>query len=89
MHLNEFVKFIYLGFQEHNWKIKLIWSSGEVLFSKNWLKFAEAANIAEGDILSIHESENVFKYAVSVYHAQINNPNGFRQGKIFSTGNIL
>lgn len=89
LHLNESVKCIYLGFQEHEWKIKLLWSSGEVLFSKNWLKFVKAANIAEGDVLAIHENENAFKYGVCVYHALINNSNGFHEGIIFSTGNAL
>lgn len=66
LHLTNKVKFVRLGFEKHEWKIKLKWVDREVFFDDKWFEFIHAAEIVPGDILVIHKTTTAFKFKVAL-----------------------
>lgn len=67
MRLTESVQSIQLGFEEHQWNIRVKWFNGEAFFRKEWFEFVEAAKIGPGDVLAIQETNCASLFKVSVF----------------------
>ncbi|KAK1403412.1 hypothetical protein POM88_003017 [Heracleum sosnowskyi] len=71
LHLTESVRSITLGYEDHEWRIKLKFVNGEALFSKKWFNFVDASNLLPGDIVAFYKTPTPFKYKVSVFDQKI------------------
>lgn len=64
--LSESVKYLTLGFEKHQWRIKVKWVNGEALFGRQWLNFVEEAKVLHGDLLSFQKTVIPSCFKVSV-----------------------
>ena len=68
--LDQSVRSILLGFEEHQWSISLNWYNDVVQFGSEWVDFVNAAAISVGDLIVLQSTEHVRYYRAVVFDSK-------------------